>query len=331
MLRGPHGCLARAILGWTLLLGLLEVLLRTPARRWGPLAILDLLHPWWFLPALPLALLVLLGRRRRWLVPLALLATIWLLSYGPRWFPPPPQPGTGPALRVLTWNVAGWNLDAADLDRVISAENPDIIALQEVDGGLRGLLIERWGARYPFFELRLPTSPGLEPADLALFSRYPYTTSPLDCRYWECYRRAVTVALPDRELTLINVHIEHSPLLAWRGAGLPIPYDLSTEREDRTIARLLDDTAGWPAPLLIVGDFNTSERQAGYQQLAARWGDSWREGGRGLGLTWPRQTLTPPLLRIDYLWHSEHLIVQRAAIGSGRSDHRYVLADFVWR
>ncbi len=330
-MRRPHGRLAWAILGWTLLVLLLEALQRTPARRWGPLALADLLHPWWFLPALPLALLGLLGQRRRWVLPLVLLGMIWLASYGPRWFPPPPQAGAGPTLRVLTWNVAGWNLDAADLDRVISAENPDIIALQEVDGGLRLPLIERWGTRYPFFELRLPTVPGREPADLALFSRYPYATSPLDCPYWECYRRAVTVTLPDRELTLINVHIERSALRAWRDLGVPIPYAVSSEREDRTIARLLDDTAGWTAPLLIVGDFNTSERQPGYQQLAARWGDSWRERGRGLGMTWPRIALTPPLLRIDYLWHSQHLSVQRAALGSGRSDHRYVLADFRWR
>jgi endonuclease/exonuclease/phosphatase (EEP) superfamily protein YafD len=330
-MRRPHGCLAWAIVGWALLVLLLEALTRTPARRWGLLAIVDLLHPWRFLPVVPLTLLALLNRPRRWLVPLLLLACIWLGSYAARWFPPAPPPGAGPPLRVLTWNVAGWNLDAADLDRVVSAENPAIIALQEVDGGLRRSLIERWGTRYPFFELRLPTEPGLQPADLALFSRYPYTTSPLDCPYWQCYRRAVTVRLPDRALTLINVHIEHSPLQAWQVGGVSIPYALNTEREDRTIDRLLSDTAGWSAPLLIVGDFNTTERQAGYRQLAARWGDSWRERGRGLGMTWPRTTLTPPLLRIDYLWHSEHLIVQRAAVGSGRSDHRYLLADFVWR
>lgn len=325
-----RGWLRWAVFGWMLLVGGLEVAIRTPVRHWGIMPILDVLHPWWYAPALPFALLGVL-LQRRWVLPLMLLALVWIASYGSRWFPVPPSTVADATLRVLTWNVAGWNLDAADLDRVISAENPAIIALQEVDEGLRRPLIQRWSTRYPFYEIRLPTEPGLQPADLVLFSRYPYTTSPLDCPYWRCYRRAVVLDVAGRALTFVNVHIERSSLPTWDNLGIAFPYQLSTTRESRTVERLLADTAGWSGALLIVGDFNTTERQASYPLLAARWRDTWRERGRGLGMTWPRTALTPPLIRIDYIWHSDHLITQDVSVGAGRSDHRYLVADFSWR
>jgi vancomycin resistance protein VanJ len=314
----------RLLAAWMLALLCGELLIRIAPHPAGLLGLISLLHPWWYAPLPPLLGLALLGRRRRGLVALLLVATIWLSSYAGRWLTPLPDAGE---LRVLTWNVAGWNLDAADIDRVITAEQPDIIAFQELDEGLRRPLLARLADRYPYSEIRLPTEPGLQPADLGLFSRYPFDVSPLDCPYWRCYRRAVAVTAGGRALTLINVHIEHSPVITWHG----LPLGIQTEREDRTIERLLADTAGFAGPLLIVGDFNTSERQPGYARLARRWGDSWRERGRGLGMTWPRTALTPPLLRIDYQWHSPELAPVAAAVGSGTSDHRYLVAAYRWR
>lgn len=300
-----------------------ELLLRIWPNPGGLPGVISLFHPWWYAPLLPLIGLALLGRRSRMALLLAACSLIWLASYAGRWLNPPPAAGD---LRVLTWNVAGWNIDAADIDRVITAEQPDIIAFQELDEGLRRPLLARLSARYPYSEIRLPTEPGLQPSDLGLFSRYPFSVSLLDCPYWRCYRRAVTVAA-GRELTLINVHIERSPLVIWRGLPVAVP----TWREDRTIDALLADTAGFAGPLLIVGDFNTVERQPGYARLAGRWGDTWRERGRGLGMTWPRTDLTPPLLRIDYQWHSPELEPVAAAVGSGVSDHRYLVAVYRWR
>jgi vancomycin resistance protein VanJ len=314
----------RLLAAWLLALLCGELLIRIDPDPAGLVGLISLLHPWWYTPLPPLLGLALLGRRRRGLAVLLAVATIWLSSYAGRWLNPLPEPGE---LRVLNWNVAGWNVDAADIDRVITAERPDIIAFQELDEGLRRPLLARLAARYPYNEIRLPTEPGLQPADLGLFSRYPFDVSPLDCPYWRCYRRAVAVAAGGRTLTLINVHIEHSPVTTWHG----LPVGIQAEREDRTIERLLADTAGFAGPLLIVGDFNTSDRQPGYARLAGRWGDSWRERGRGLGMTWPRTVLTPPLLRIDYQWHSPALEPVAAALGSGASDHRYLVAVYRWR
>ena len=314
------------VAGWIALIVLGELLIRTAARDWGVIAVFDLVQPWWYAPTLPCLLLVLISHQRRGTMVLLLVGAVWLTQYGARWLPK--SPATAPAnLRVLTWNVAGWNVNIADLDRVISAENSDIIALQEVDEALREPLLARWRDRYPWSEIRLPTEPGLQPADLAVFSRYPFAASPLDCPYWQCYRRALAVDVNGRELTLINVHIEHSPVQTWHG----IPSGIANERETRTIRRLLADTAIWHEPLLIMGDFNTTERQTGYALLAARWSDTWHEQGRGLGLTWPRTTLTPPLLRLDYIWHSPHFTATHATVGSGASDHRYVVADLYWQ
>lgn len=317
----------RAIRGWLIGLVGLELLMLTPLRWWSVIGVLNLLQPWWYLPVLPLAMIALL--RRRWQVGIVCVGVMlaWSIHYAPRWLT---QANSQPHdLRVMTWNVAGWNLNINDIAQAVEREQPDIFVLQEVDEGLRRPLIAQFASRYPFYEIRLPTEPGLQPADLVLFSRFPYQPSALDCPYWQCYRRAVDVNVNGTSITVINVHIEHSPVLAWKIADTRIPYGVADWREQQTITRLLDDTAAAQQPLLVLGDFNTSERQRGYALLAERWGDTWRERGRGMGFSWtPLRGVAPPLLRIDYIWHSSHFAAINMHTGAGVSDHRYLVADF---
>ena len=312
---------------WLIALVLLEILIRTPLRWFSLIGVLNLVQPFWYAPVVPFMLVAMLRRRWRMIALGGVIALIWLGQYAPRWFT---HASDQPAqLRVMTWNVAGWNLNINDVARAIDAEQPDLFVLQEVDEGLRRPLIAHFAARYPFYEIRLPTEAGLQPADLVIFSRFPYQTSALDCPYWECYRRAVDVDVRGTSVTVINVHIEHSPVLAQKIFDMRIPYGVADWREQAAIKRLLDDTANWGKPLLILGDFNTADRQRGYDLLAQRWGDTWRERGRGMGMTWTAwRGVMPPMLRIDYIWHSGEFEPLRIHTGQGISDHRYLLADF---
>lgn len=61
--------------------------------------------------------------------------------------------------------------------------------------------------------------------------------------------------------------------------------------------------------------------------------DSFREAGVGLGTSWPVSRMRglpwfiPPLIRIDYIWHSDHFRAVMAQQGPERgSDHLPVLA-----
>ncbi len=316
----PRSCWWRIAVGWIWLLVVLELAVHTPLQQHWPLNLLNVLQPWWAIPLLPGLLVVWHTPRWRWTT-LVLLAA-WGIGYSPRWFPP--TTGGAPSLRILTWNVWGRNTDAANLISIIEHEQPDIIALQEVDEQLRQPLVAALSATYPFYEVRLPTEPGLQPSDLALFSRYPYISAPIDCPYWRCYRRAVTMQLGNQALTFINVHIERSPQATLSISGLTIPLSLSTIREDTVIAELLRATQPEQS-VIIVGDFNTTERQAGYTRLTTQFHDSWRESGVGMGFTWPDRWFLPELVRIDYVWHSAAWQSISAHTGSGASDHRYLM------
>ncbi|MDX2140908.1 MAG: hypothetical protein SF123_22680 [Chloroflexota bacterium] len=74
-----------------------------------------------------------------------------------------------------------------------------------------------------------------------------------------------------------------------------------------------------------------------YSEIAAQWNDSFREAGVGLGTSWPVSTargdllsFIPPLIRIDYLWHSDDLRAQWAGQAPPLgSDHLGLVAELV--
>ncbi len=96
------------------------------------------------------------------------------------------------------------------------------------------------------------------------------------------------------------------------------------------IARLQDE----PLPYVVAGDFNMSDQSVIYGDLAAAMGDSFREAGTGLGTSWPMLQASfglplsiPPLMRIDYIWHSDEFRAVEASVGPFLgSDHLPMLA-----
>ncbi|HEX2905726.1 MAG TPA: endonuclease/exonuclease/phosphatase family protein [Phototrophicaceae bacterium] len=96
---------------------------------------------------------------------------------------------------------------------------------------------------------------------------------------------------------------------------------------------LLNQFQDEPYPFIAAGDFNTSAASPTYRQLANHLHDSFREVGRGWGGSWPVSTarglpsFLPPLLRLDYIWHSDHFRAIQAQVGQPvGSDHRPLLA-----
>jgi endonuclease/exonuclease/phosphatase (EEP) superfamily protein YafD len=89
-------------------------------------------------------------------------------------------------------------------------------------------------------------------------------------------------------------------------------------------------------PFLVAGDFNLVPLHRAYRPLARVARDSWREAGWGFGFTWPTRRgdgRLPPLVRIDYLWHSPTLrpISIRVLPDETGSDHYGVLGEYLIR
>jgi endonuclease/exonuclease/phosphatase (EEP) superfamily protein YafD len=105
-------------------------------------------------------------------------------------------------------------------------------------------------------------------------------------------------------------------------------FGYDTEMRNRQIARLLEILEAETYPFIVAGDFNTSDQAVIYGELAGYMRDSFREAGWGLGGSWPVSqsrglpAFIPPLVRIDYIWHSDHFRAVEALQGPPRgSDH----------
>jgi endonuclease/exonuclease/phosphatase (EEP) superfamily protein YafD len=86
-----------------------------------------------------------------------------------------------------------------------------------------------------------------------------------------------------------------------------------------------------------MGDFNITDMSQVYRVLTgAGLKDTFREVGWGFGLTWPGRIQPPnewftPLVRLDYIWHTDEFHAESSWVGSHTaSDHLPLIADFVY-
>lgn len=296
-----------------------------------------------FLPLLillPVALLFGMRRSALRLIPLAFVGGLWFAPYYlPKSLPAP----DGQTLRVLTFNVWGRNRSMEAAMEWINNSRADVVLLQEVipfyaDRALP-VLFERFpyrlsqndGQRYdgaPNANITLSRYPIVEAHTLDL--KTPGTANPL----------RIVLDVDGQLVTVINVH------LAWPGSKprLPLPRMIDNlylrtilgfddRARNSQIANLLAYLETEPHPYIVGGDFNTSDQSPTYEAMAAQMRDAFREAGSGFGGSWPVSStrglpsFLPPLIRIDYLWHSDHFRALEAQQGPPLgSDHLAVVA-----
>jgi endonuclease/exonuclease/phosphatase family metal-dependent hydrolase len=278
-----------------------------------------------FVPLLPLLVIGLLLRQPRptlRLLPVMALGGLWFAPYLPKITPAV----TGPTLTVLSQNVWGNNHNLTTFEDWLRGSGADVLLLQEISPAYATDGLPRLADVYPY--------QAAQPDDSRwggnlILSRYPIMeTASIDLHISNnpSPLRAV-VDVNGQQVAIYNVH------MAWPGRKVPrlnLPFGLSSnfgvhvalaydDRErNRQIANLLDHLRGEPLPFIIGGDFNTSDQTPTYQQLTVFMRDSFREVGSGAGMSWPVSAArgmpawVPPLIRIDYIFHSEGLSAVRA-------------------
>jgi endonuclease/exonuclease/phosphatase (EEP) superfamily protein YafD len=119
---------------------------------------------------------------------------------------------------------------------------------------------------------------------------------------------------------------------------VPLVRGFSPGWRDAQVEELVARLAADDGARLLTGDFNETEWSYPYERLHSVLGDSFREAGAGFGHTYPSHvrwdgwTLSVPLVRIDYVFHSAELVALHAAVGpDGGSDHLPVVADLAFR
>lgn len=298
--------------------------------------------PFIFMPAfilLPFALMLRARRAALLLLPIVMSAVVvYGGAFVPRRESPPPPAWT---LRVIALNVSD-NLQPTERFEAWLRANPaDVVILSEIFAPLQGS-IPRLRDLYPFAAAHQRHNA------VAILSRYPI----IEAYGWVVEQRGqgypsfprVTVQVGDQPVRVIGTSLA-APLRLQGRVGLPdvrVPgvnalWDMVLGYDDRqrraevsTILQWIDES---PYPVIVAGDMNLVEGSADYRRLSARLTDSYREAAAGFGFTFPAwqafglPAVLPPLMRLDYVWHTPDLVTLDARYGEYvGSDHLPVLA-----
>lgn len=212
----------------------------------------------------------------------------------------------------MAWNVHGFRAGMARVAEVIAEQDPDVALLNEA--GYLGFRASRLGRR---LGMRVASGGGLRrriPNAVLLRPRWrlvEHAVEVLPRAGSELRRGAVlaTFGRAGRRLLAVAVHL-----------GL-------LERERARHAEVLTDLlTGHHHPLILGGDFNESPDGPAASWIGERYWDAFANVGEADGLTFPS---TDPRARIDYVFVSSGLRVERAWVagGSDDSDHLAVVAE----
>jgi endonuclease/exonuclease/phosphatase family metal-dependent hydrolase len=215
-------------------------------------------------------------------------------------------------------------LDLRRISEVILKDRPDLVALQEVDRGVR-----RTNKIDELLELARLTrmdyafAPNLDyqggKYGVAVLSRYPILA--IDHRRYAHKREAerrgllrVEVLVRGRRINFVTTHLD---------------YQFADNRlfETEQLLKALETVEG---PLIVTGDFNDEPTGTSYKLMLSAFTDAWGDAISGAeegGLTYPADR---PVKRIDYVFLAKRrgLSAKKAHVRSTlASDHLPLVVD----
>ena len=289
--------------------------------------------PFYFVVLMGLLPLALIVRARRCVLLMIPLALIGLLMFAPPYLPKAQAQAVPNSFRLITFNVWGDNPDISRIEDWLKAEQADAVVTIELPSA--------WTNGIPALKATYPqqitnVAQGIYWGSTVL-SAHPIIASEI-FDLGEIPQQRIVLDINGQQIALYAIHLylpigdkPHLPLTTNFLSAAFFSYD-GAKREAQ-IQTLLDRLKDEPLPYVVAGDFNLSDQAAAYNNLAAVMGDSFREAGMGLGTSWPSfqafglPAVVPPLVRIDYIWHSAQLRALQAEEGPFLgSDHRPLAA-----
>ncbi|MGC9395940.1 MAG: endonuclease/exonuclease/phosphatase family protein [Anaerolineae bacterium] len=302
------------------------------------LALLNAFVPLFFLPLVLLIPVCFVYRDRRYwrsvLVPLV----IFLFLYGELLLPNAPV-RAGDPMTVMTFNIWGGSQSSETARVIVENGSPDLVALQEVTPDMAGVLLEEIGDLYPY---RLLAAEGTY-RGMAVLSRFPLTeieTPHLAHPWWEV--QVMRVEADAGAFILYNVHPHATNILVYieEGTAMAAEVRSSMAIRQQLVETLVTDFSHRDGPIVVVGDFNSTDQSDVYALMQKHLIDAYRASGWGFGHTFPAYAgsfrgipIFPLQMRLDMVFISEDFRATRAWVSRtyGESDHRPLLTELVWR
>jgi len=252
------------------------------------------------------------------------LATLFLLWTCAPWFSRAPEAAAasdGDSLTVVTWNLGLKTCDAEKVAAELLRIEPDIVFFQEARADKIAIINEALADLLPYqehFEYDLFSK--------AYLSRIEPTSAELITPDDTKNFLELSIPFDDSTVTITSMHTNKAFAFfghKWFG------YDRMMQQIKLAASRPTN---------LVLGDFNLTERNTVYHDIQATGLiDSWRERRSDPGFTFPafgryRNLPLPPLLRIDYVWHTSDLqCVSIERTDPADSDHRGLVARIAVR
>ena len=200
--------------------------------------------------------------------------------------------------------------------KLIREERPDILLLQELGPNNVQSFVDNLKGLYPDQRLQFDYVPEM---NQAIISRYPIKTLGTDKKKGRAQK--VRLETPFGQFTVINIHAYK---LRW------------LRRHHHMITLLQEDIVHTQDPIILGGDFNTSDQSQTYRMVKRYLKNAHWESGCGFGFTFPssavrlkRRYPLPAMVRIDHIFISNQFRAKsaRTLSESGGSDHFPVVAE----
>lgn len=270
-------------------------------QRGGPLGLAQIFAPHSLVPVLLLVPVAIVSPSKALRLGVVVALVVGLIRFGPGLVSLPPSPvASGEVMvRVTSWNLeVGAPAVAAVVER-LQASDADVVALQELTPEHADAILADPAVTALFPHRALVPRPGV--GGIGLLSRLPIKSSTDDV---DPVVQEVVLELPNRDLTIVNAHPFPPRYRAWDLIPLPFAYDPSQRDADiLQIREPVDRAIAAGRPVLVVGDYNLTDREPAFDDLSRGLWDAHEEVGIGTGSTWRPsrlEFLAMGILRIDH-------------------------------
>ena len=317
-------------------IGLLSYLNLHDSYWW--LTILHSLTFYWFLPLFTIIPIAYFTRRGTLALFASIALVLFLVFYGGLFLSrPQSDPPTGPTLKVMTYNVMEVNSNTAWIGQTVVESGADVVGFQELQPTIANTIHGSLSELHPY---QTSDGQGAESSESgnSLISRYPIQL--LEDALpgpWHSPSLVCIMEFNEETILVINLHAVQSKI----GSLDPAAISRATQIREQQARNLVAFAAETNLPLIVMGDFNTTDKNKDYRIITRTLKDAWREAGWGFGHTFGLRLhtfgtdrpfglafLLPRwLLRIDYVFYSPQWKVSDVRLGKWDqvSDHRPVI------
>ena len=279
--------------------------------QFWPVRLVNYVMPWLLLGLAPGLALAALGRHKALTAMLAVPTLFVAISFAPLFLPPATTVlAGGTSFKVMSYNLLYVNHDVAAISRVIRQEQPDILLMQEATLFHARTLPAALADLYPDQSLYAVYASEI---GQIIISRYPITTEAINLK---ARIQKVSLETPAGPVKVWNVHAR-TPA-QWR-------------QQYQHLSAMATEVAQVKGPLIVGGDFNTTDQSEIYRLINQRLDNAHWEAGWGFGFSFPAGPnniygvpIPGTVVRIDHIFYSGDLFLARQArtlAESGGSDH----------